>query len=210
MQCSEYLPSGNLPVEIVFMRASEIPMVVKDERSIIKAGLTGSDILWEAGQGKDAGLEVPIYKYYPWNSEKQPTLCIGMVREFMERIRNQEGRNPVVNDLSGYMLTTKLPNIAKEYLAEKGIENVEVLKVGGTDEAMQYAYPNCYGLLGVVDTGRTAKDNGIGILDAFYPVTVRWIQVNSGLNQWEQRILEELKDRLLRGRTVLDDLERSK
>lgn len=208
MECWE-----EVPVEIVFMRASEIPAVVKDERSAIKAGLTGSDILWEAGWGKDAGIEVPIYaqdRYYSGKPEKQPALYIGMVREFMERIRNQKGRSPAAKDLSGYMLATKLPNIAKEYFLERGIQDVELLPVGGTDEAMQYAYPNCYGSLGVINSGRTVEDNEIGILDTFYPVTVRWIQVNSGLNQWEQQVLEDLKDRVLRGRSYFDDVGESK
>lgn len=199
-----------LPVEVVFMRASEIPSVVKDERSIIKAGLTGSDILWEAGWGKDAGIEIPVYtddEKYPWNIERyqeRPNLYFGMTWDFVEKIQDQKGRDPEVTDLSGYMLATKLPNIARGYLAENGVWDASILKVGGTDEAMQYAYPDCYGTLGVIKTGRTAKQNGIAILDTFYPVSVRWIEFASKTNEGEKRILRDLLDRLLRGRTYLD------
>jgi ATP phosphoribosyltransferase len=184
----------NMPVDFVVLRASDIPSFVTDDRSSVKAGVTGSDILWEAGFGKNAGMEIP----YQNRNDRNPGLFIGVTEDFAEKIQNESQRFPTPRDLANQMLATKFPNIANEYLVDKQISNVRVERVAGKIEAMQHVYWDCVGLIDVVESGRTRIANQIIELDRFYEVTVRMIEAVDRLNSLERGILEDLKEKIWR------------
>lgn len=41
---------------MILVRAISIPQLVSHDQSLIKTGITGSDIVWESGMGKDFGV----------------------------------------------------------------------------------------------------------------------------------------------------------
>lgn len=184
----------NMPIDFVIVRASSIPNLVNDERSELKAGITGSDIIWESGLGKDAGEEIPIDTFNP--NAKRSRLYIGVTERFGNFIRSTKLRDPMVADLSGIMTATKYPRIANDVFSERSVENVQIYPIPGTDEAMQYAFRECDGLLGIMDTDTTRKANSIELLEIFYEVTIRMIKATNKFTSKDLQILNDFKERI--------------
>lgn len=189
------IPVNNMPVDFVIIRASSVPAFVTDEKSELKAGITGNDILWEAGMGKEFGEEIPVETFVP--DCKKPSLYVGVTNDFYNFAddRLTGFGDPSVYCLSGFTVTTKFPNIASEYFREKSIKNVSIFPVPGTDEAIQYAY-RCEGILGIKESGITVDANDIWILDVFYKVTARMIEASDKLTRRDRDILNDLRERI--------------
>lgn len=168
----------NLPVDFIFLRASDIPTIVDDENSSVQAGITGSDIIWEQKKSispltVDWTEEVPIFDVV--DTARPSQLYVGVTSDFAKKIKQEEGRAPVVEDLQGRGIVTKYPNITQDFLKEKGITDVKITRVSGTDEAYQYAYNNRWGfegILGIINSGKTVKQNDLVVLEKFYDCTV--------------------------------------
>lgn len=188
------IPVGNMPIEFVLVRAGDVPRVVRDERSVVKAGITGSDILWESGIGKEAGDQIPIYELNP--EAKRSSLYLGASDDFMDYILEKEERKFVTRDLSGMMLATKYINIARDYIRQQEIKNVEVLYVPGSDEGMQYVYPSCVALIGIKSTGETLRANNVQVVDQFHDVALRMIQESAKLSPKDARVLADFRERM--------------
>lgn len=180
-----------MPVDFIIYRASSIPSLVTDERSSLKAGVTGSDIVWESGMGKDVGEKLPIETLVPNN--KKSSLYIGVTEDFYEFATDRlcAFDDPSIRTLSGFMVATKYPNIAAEVLKQEGTHDVEIFQIPGTDEAVQYAF-DCDGVLGIMSSGDTAKANDIIILKTFYDVTVRMIKAAEKLSRRDKEILDDI------------------
>jgi ATP phosphoribosyltransferase len=187
------IPVANMPIEFVILRASDVPKVVNDERSQIKAGITGSDILWENGLGKDAGEEMPIYEFNP--TAVRSSLYFGVSEEFEGYIVAKEERDFQMRDMNGMMLATKYVNIASEYSRSKRMKNLNILYVPGSDEAMQYVYPECVGVVGIKSTGDTIKANNLNVVDVFHDVTLRMID-SPTLTPQDVAILDGFRDKI--------------
>lgn len=193
-----FIPVENMPIEFVLVRAGDVPRVVSDDRSMIKVGITGSDILWENGIGKTAGVEVSIYERNP--EAKKSSLFFGVSNDFLDYISDRDGENFRPQHMTRMMLATKYVNIAEEYIADKGMEKVDVLYVPGSDEGMQYVYPRCVGVIGIKSTGDTIRANNIEVIDQFHDVTLRMIQEAGKLSPREARVLEDFQETMEQGR----------
>ena len=178
--------ASNAPVDLVVVRASDVPRFVRDERSRLQAGITGSDILWEEGCGPDAGDELPI--------SSGSTIFVGVTERLRRNVRSKEIR---IEDLQNRMVVTKFPNITTEVFEGRGIA-VEVFQTPGKTEAVQYVYPDCDGILDVVSTGRTAKENDLTVVENILPVTVRLIDAGEQLTEKDQDILDSFRSRLIK------------
>lgn len=192
-----FIEVTNVPIDFVVIRANSIPSFVKNEESSLKAGITGSDIIWEAGDGKDVGEEIPIYELNP--DAKKSCLYIGVTDKFYWSTINPfcAYEDPVdpVKSLSGISIATKYQRITREVLEEKSVGDVKIIPVIGTDEAMQYVL-KCEGILGILSSGKTAQANDIRVLEIFYDVTIRMIEAKDKLTQRDLEILDELKNRI--------------
>ena len=182
----------NMPLDFVILRASDVPGFVFNERSQVKAGITGSDILWEAGYGQNAGTPLIIDE----KETSKPALFVGVSQELARNIEAEAGRIPTVSDLIGESLATKFPRIASDYLIGKQVVGVDILPVTGKTEAMQYVYWDCRGILDVVESGRTRDANEILELERFHEVTVRMIEAADKLSSIEKGILEDLREKI--------------
>lgn len=181
-------------LEFALVRATNVPDYLASERSKTKAGITGSDILWERGTPY-IGTEFPIYDITP--STKQPSLFLGVSEEFESYIRQEYGRDVKPQDIDGKILATKFVNIADEYCKRKRINNIELLYVPGSDEAMPYIFPDCIAILGTKSSGKTSEINNIRIIDEFYRVTLQMIEAaDDKLNAQDRLVLDDLQERI--------------
>ena len=64
--------------------------MISDEESGLKAGITGSDILWDSGMGKNAGDEIPIYTLNP--SAARSNVYLGATTNFINDVREKKPR----------------------------------------------------------------------------------------------------------------------
>lgn len=190
-----FIEANNLPISFPIVRAGSIPLLVRDERSRLKAGITGSDILWENDISFETESdEIPLEKLV--TGCKQPFLYVGITRIFSESIERNCLRQPCLNDLSRTMLATKYPRIANDFLNQRGITEVDIFYIAGCDEAMPYIYPNCSSILGTEDTGKTRVANNIEILEKILKVTTRLIRANDKLTRMDKDILDDFKERI--------------
>jgi len=155
-----------------------------DPRSDLLAGITGSDIIWESGLGKNTGEEIPVYDLN--ENVRQSALYIGVNTKFAEKISRLE-------DLDEKPVVTKYPNIARDLGREKGIA-LNSITVPGTDEAIQYIYGDYPAILGILSSGNTIRANDIKILEIFYRVTVRMIDAPGKMTSRELAIFEDLRE----------------
>jgi len=187
-----FIRVNNMPLDLVIIRASEVPNSISDERSLIGAGITGSDIIWESGIGKDSGLDIP------YKEDKKPNsfLYIGIDKKFSEIIDKRGYDGLSLKNLIGCSIATKYPRIAEEYLSDKSIWGVKIRQTSGKVESIPRVYLDCVGVLDVVQSGKTRDANGIIELDRFYDITVRMIEAADKLTPNEKSVLEDLKEML--------------
>ena len=176
------------------MRASSIPFIVKTEGSFPKVGITGSDILWEATEEIDTGEEIPLYELNP--NAKRASLYVGMTKNFANYVRSEKSREPAIPDLTGTMVATKYPRIANGVLRGYCVRIPTILRVDGTDEAMQYAFPSCIGILGIISSGKTRERNDIEVLETFYDVSLRMVTAAEKLNARDVDILDDFREQV--------------
>lgn len=190
-----FIEVDNLPVNFVIDRASDVPADVMDEESEAKAGITGNDILWEAGLGKDTGEPLPI--------PSGGIIFAGVTESYKDEIRQREDRDVTIADFSDITVATKFPNIAKDVFAQNNVDRVTVRYAPGKTEAKQYLYPQSKGILDVYAKGTTAKANGLVIVERVLdPVAVRMIDAGEQLTERDREILADLRTKL----TVRPDL----
>lgn len=168
--------------------------MINDEESGLKAGITGSDILWDSGMGKNAGDEIPIYTLNP--RAARSNVYLGATTGFINDVREQKNREPELADLVGTRVATKYTRIAEDFFFENSVEGVRIFYVPGRDEAMQYVYPDCFAILGIRSSDTTRIANGLEVLTDIMDVTVRMIQANGKLSRREADILDAFKERV--------------
>lgn len=184
-----FIEGKTLPVDLVIVRASSVPEFVTNEKALIKAGITGNDILWENGM-KDAGSELPI----PNNA----TIFLGVTERLVKATQKESGRDPVVDDLNGNSIVTKFPRIAEDFFREKDIKEVTIFEQAGKTEAIQYIFPDCNGIVDVISSGATVRANRLTVVEKILePVTVRIIDACEQLTEQDQEILFDFKKKLL-------------
>lgn len=186
-----------IPLTLVECRAGSIPQFVRDERSWVVAGITGSDILWEAGLGKNSGFWIPTDFLDP--EAVRSKLYIGMTNDFYDfaAIRLTGFTDPGVQTLNNNAcrVATKYPGIAKEVFEERGMNRIEIFPVAGTDEAIQYMMP-CQGILGIISTGTTAKANRITVLETILNVETRMIVEPGKMNNLGNAVIDDFKEKV--------------
>lgn len=155
-----------------------------DGSSDIPIGLTGSDLIWESGMGKNSGEEIPIYDLV--DDAKESSLYIGVYSGFASKVK-------AVQDLDGKTVATKYPRITREITLEKGIE-VDIKEFAGSIEGLGDVYSYLYGLVDIISSGETASANGIKILEIFYQVSLRMIDAPGKMTSLELAIFEDLRE----------------
>lgn len=101
------------------------------------------------------------------------------------------------------IIATKYPNIARNFFSQKGM-NVEIVKIEGSVElAPLLGLAN--GIIDIVETGTTLKENGLEVVEKFMPISarlivntasmkLRQIQIETFIAQIENQLRREEND----------------
>ena len=131
-------PCRNAPVDVMLVRAADIPEYVQDE--VVDCGVTGADLVEESGVSVDV------------------LLGLGFGACTLEAAVPAESSATTLDDLAGARVATVYPNLAERLLGERGVE-VEVVRVTGLVEvAPRLRLADA--IVDLVSSGSTLRTNG--------------------------------------------------
>lgn len=127
-------------VMVIFVNAQDIPALV--EEGVVDLGVTGSDLVRE----KKASV-----------NEHMP---LGFGRCRLSFATHIDSAVKTAADFSGRTLGTKFVSTAREYFAERGVENVRILEINGAVEVM-VLLGLVDGILDIVETGSSLREHDL-------------------------------------------------
>ncbi|MEG0274460.1 MAG: ATP phosphoribosyltransferase [Longicatena sp.] len=115
-------------------------------------------------------------------------LGIGKCKFIVAGLKDQ---NPF--DKVGHIkIGTKYPHIAKNYFFEKGLD-VECIKIDGSVE-LAPILGLCDGIVDIMETGTTLKENGLVVFDTVCEISARVIVNKASFKLKRKEIMEILED----------------
>ena len=100
---------------------------------------------------------------------------------------------------SGYgvkTVATKYPNVTRSYFEAKGMD-VDIVKIEGSVELAPLV-GLAHGIVDIVETGTTLKENGLSVLEEIYPLSARMVVNPVSMKMEHERIaaiIEKLRNR---------------
>lgn len=101
--------------------------------------------------------------------------------------------NDIFKKVGHVKIGTKYPKVAKDYFKKKGMD-VEVIKIEGSVE-LAPILGLCDGIVDIMETGTTLKENGLVVLDRISEISARLI-VNKASFKMKQNEIWEFIDRI--------------
>ena len=101
--------------------------------------------------------------------------------------------NDIFKKVGHIKIGTKYPKVAKDYFKKKGMD-VEVIKIEGSVE-LAPILGLCDGIVDIMETGTTLKENGLVVLDRICEISARLI-VNKASFKMKQNEIWEFIDRI--------------
>ena len=101
--------------------------------------------------------------------------------------------NDIFKKVGHVKIGTKYPKVAKDYFKKKSMD-VEVIKIEGSVE-LAPILGLCDGIVDIMDTGTTLKENGLVVLDRICEISARLI-VNKASFKMKQNEIWEFIDRI--------------
>jgi len=139
-------PCRNAPVEVLLVRAADIPEYVQD--GVVDCGITGADLVLERG------------------ARVSELLRLGFGACTLEAAVLAESDGESVAELAGRRVATVYPRLTRAVLAEHGIE-VELVDVTGSVEiAPRLGLADA--IVDLVSSGNTLRTNGLRSLGVLY------------------------------------------
>ena len=139
-------PCRNAPVEVLLVRAADIPEYVQD--GVVDCGITGADLVRERG------------------ATVSELLRLGFGSCTLEAAVPAESPARALGDLAGHRVATVFPRLAGELLAERGVP-VELVDVTGSVEvAPRLGLADA--IVDLVSSGNTLRTNGLRSLGALF------------------------------------------
>lgn len=133
----------DLPVEIVFLRTADIPVLAAE--GAIDLGITGADLIAESGVDLVHRLDLGV-------GNCRLALCVDVDANLSD-----------VSGLNGKRLATSFPAITKAWLAERGV-SCHFVELSGSVEIM-IALGVADAIVDLVETGSTLAANRLCVLD---------------------------------------------
>jgi ATP phosphoribosyltransferase len=133
------IPCGNAPVDLLLVRADDIPEYVQD--GVVDAGITGANLVVETQADVETLVE------------------LGFGRCTLEAIVPVGAPQSRLEDLAGLRVATSYPTTTRERLGELGVA-VELVTVSGSVEATP-RLGLADAIVDLVTTGSTASANGL-------------------------------------------------
>jgi ATP phosphoribosyltransferase len=133
------VPCSNTPVDLLLVRASDIPEYVQD--GVVHAGITGIDLIEESGARVETLAE------------------LGFARCSLEAAVPVDRSQRALEDLNGLRVATSHPGLASARLQRLGV-SVELVPVSGSVEAAP-RLGLADAVVDLVSTGSTMDANGL-------------------------------------------------
>ena len=164
-----FLPDANL--EVVLAKAADVITYV--EHGVCDLGVVGKDTILEHG---GSFFEVADLGF----GKCRFALAVKKGTDFY----------------SGYgekTIATKYPNVAGKFFSDKGMD-IRIIKIEGSVElAPLLALSD--GIVDIVETGTTLKENGLEVVEEVTPISARLI-VNTASMKMKQKELESLIEKI--------------
>jgi ATP phosphoribosyltransferase len=139
-------PCRNAPVEVLLVRAADIPEYVQD--GVVDCGITGADLVLERG------------------ARVTELLRLGFGSCTLEAAVPAESSARTLADLVGRRVATVYPRLARDLLAARGVE-VELVDVTGSVEiAPRLGLADA--IVDLVSSGNTLRTNGLRSLGVLF------------------------------------------
>jgi len=165
------LPTNNPEVELIIVRASDVPTYV--EYGAADIGIAGGDVLME----------------YAGNGVYEP-LDLGIARCRMVVAAPKKGRKKINNRLR---VATKYVNTTRDYFAARG-RQVEIIKLYGSME-LAPVMGLADQIVDLVDTGNTLKANGLEPVETICEISSRLI-VNKAAMKMKHNAIKSIIEKL--------------
>lgn len=98
----------------------------------------------------------------------------------------------LLNKVGHIKIGTKYPNVARDYFHSKGMD-VEIIKIDGSVE-LSPILGLCDGIVDIMETGTTLKENGLVVLDTVCPISARVIVNKASFKLKRQEVMNFLDD----------------
>ena len=142
------------------------------EHGVADIGVVGKDTLIEGGKDYYEMLDLEIGK------------CKFIVASLPE--------NELFSKVGHIKIGTKYPTVAKNYFLSKGID-VEIIKIDGSVE-LAPILGLCDGIVDIMETGTTLKENGLVVLDTVCDISARVIVNKASYKLKRNEILKVISD----------------
>jgi ATP phosphoribosyltransferase len=139
-------PCRNAPVEVLLVRAADIPEYVQD--GVVDCGITGADLVRERG------------------ATVTELLRLGFGSCTLEAAVPTEAPAESLSDLAGLRIATVFPRLAHETLAERGIDASLVNITGSVEVAPRLGLADA--IVDLVSSGNTLRTNGLRSLGVLF------------------------------------------
>ncbi|WP_029520271.1 ATP phosphoribosyltransferase [Persephonella sp. IF05-L8] len=164
----------------LLVRAKDVPTYV--EYGVADLGVAGDDLLME--------LKPDVYRPVDLGIGACTIMVAGLPQD-----REKYFSNP-----TSLKISTKYPNIAREFFSKKGIE-AQVIELYGSIELAPLVGLSEF-IVDIVETGRTLRENGLVVIEEIAPSSAKLI-VNRATyktkNQKVMDIIEKLENTLVKG-----------
>ncbi|WP_029523149.1 ATP phosphoribosyltransferase [Persephonella sp. KM09-Lau-8] len=164
----------------LLVRAKDVPTYV--EYGVADLGVAGDDLLME--------MKPDVYRPVDLGIGACTIMVAGLPQD-----REKYFSNP-----TSLKISTKYPNIAREFFGKKGIE-VQIIELYGSIELAPLVGLSEF-IVDIVETGRTLRENGLVVIEEIAPSSAKLI-VNRATyktkNQKVMDIIEKLENTLVKG-----------
>lgn len=162
------LPVENYPLDVVLSKAADVLTYVT--HGVCDLGIVGKDTMMEHGGSYYEMLDLGFGKC-------RFALAVPEGSDFYGTYQNR-------------VVASKYPNVTKAYFAEKGMD-VSVIKIEGSVElAPLVGLSN--GIVDVVQTGATLKENGLVPIETVAPISARLIANTASMKLFRSEIFDFL------------------
>ena len=101
-------------------------------------------------------------------------------------------QNQLFSKVGHIKIRTKSPRVAKQYFLSKGMD-VEIIKIDGSVE-LAPILGLCDGIVDIMETGTTLKENGLVVLDTVCDISARVIVNKASLKLKHEEVMKVIHD----------------
>lgn len=162
----------DLKIKMFLAKASDVPTYV--EYGAADIGVVGKDTLLEEGRRLYEVLDLGFGKC---------RMCVCGPKSAAEYLQHQEL----------IRVSSKYPNIAKDYFYNKKHQTVEIIKLHGSVELAPIVGLSEV-IVDIVETGTTLKENGLEVLEEICPLSARVVVNQVSMKMENERIMKLIRD----------------